>query len=385
MKKQPLTNKFLYNFANFFYCKKVCEKRSELHIVNEVTDLKEPFVALVNHTSVNDVFVTARALKKFQPNYLCAVDQIARNKALYAFFGAIPKRQFISEISAVKACKYVLSKKRPIVIFPEGKLSVDGKMGIIPRSIAKLVKFLDVDVIAVNISGNYLGQPRWSKTQVKTKVDVKISRLFDREELSGLNLETVYNKIATALNYDEYKRQSEQKIKIERKSDGLETILYRCPKCGEEFCLNAIENKLICGKCGEEFVMDGYGKINKTLDVPTWYDTQRKAVLRQLQSGEYSFSASANVYELPDLKGYRYLGKGEITANENGIKVAVNGENLFFPPQNIPTLAFDGGKRFFISTVGNTYKFEVLDGKGIEITKLNLAVEENYKLKTKKK
>lgn len=383
MKRQPLTNKFLYNFANLFYCKKVCEKRFELNIINEVTDLKEPFVALVNHTSVNDVFVTARALKKFQPNYLCAVDQIARNKALYAFFGAIPKRQFISEISAVKACKYVLSKNRPIVIFPEGKLSVDGKTGIIPHSIAKLVKFLDADVIAVNISGNYLGLPRWSKTQVKTKVDVKISRLCTKGELSELPLGTVYDKIATALSYDEYKRQSEQKIKIERNLHGLETILYRCPKCGEEFCLTAAENKLICGKCGTEFVMDCYGKINKTLDVPTWQDMQRKAVLRQLQNSEYSFFASANVYELPDLKGYRCLGKGEITANEKGIKVAVNGKNLFFPPQNIPTLAFDGGKRFFISTIGNTYKFEILDGKGIEIAKLNLAVEENYKLKTK--
>ncbi|HPG92668.1 MAG TPA: 1-acyl-sn-glycerol-3-phosphate acyltransferase [Clostridia bacterium] len=355
-----------------------------MKIEDNAADIKSPFIALVNHTSVNDAFVTAYALKKFQPNYLTAVDQIVKNKALYTFFGAIPKRQFISEISAVKSCKYVLSKKRPIVIFPEGKLSVDGKTGIMPYSIAKLVKFLGVDVIAVNISGNYLGLPRWSKIQVKTDVEVKISPLFSKNELDNTSIDTIYEKITDALSYDEYKRQQKKNIKIERNLDGLETILYRCPKCGQEFCLTATENKLICGKCGTEFMMDCYGKINGTLDVPSWYEMQRKTVFTELQNDRYLFSATAEAYELPNITGYKYMGVAKITANKNGIKISVGEKNLFIPPQNSPTLAFDGGKRFFISTVGNTYRFEILDGKGIEIAKLNLAVEENFKIHSQK-
>ncbi len=383
--KQPLTNRLIYKLVNFFYNRRVCKKKFDLTIDDDgIKGLKAPFIALVNHSSNNDVFVTARALKKFQPNYLAAADQIARNRFFYRFFGAIPKRQFVSEISAVKRIKYVLDKGRPVVIFPEGKLSVDGKLGYLPRSIAKLVKFLGVTVVSVNIKGNYLGLPRWSKEQVRCKIIAKAEILLEGGELKKLPADEIYEKIHSALYHDEIAYQKENCIRIERDLKGLEEILYFCPNCGAEFQTQAMGNKIKCGKCGAEFVFDNYGGVTGAGSLTLWYERQRQAVKKELLERRYAFKAEADVWELPSAEGYRFLGKGIAAAADGEIRVEVGEKKFFFKSETMPAIPFDAGRGFFLSNTAVNLRLDVFGAEARQITKLALAVEESFKLKNLK-
>lgn len=379
---QSLTNRFFYRLVNFFYNRGVCKRRFRLTVDDGgIKGLKPPFIALSNHTSNNDVFVAARALKRYQPNYVGAMDQISKQKILMRFLGAIPKRQFASEISAVKNIKYVLDKGRPVVIFPEGKLSVDGRLGYMPFSVAKLVKLLGVPVVTVKISGNYLGLPRWSGEQVHCPVTAKAEILFNGPDLKKMSAKGVFDKITAALDYDEFAYQRQNNISVVRDVEGVQHVLYRCPECKAEFEMRAEKNRLACGKCGAEFVFDSLGGITGAGSLPLWYGVQRQAVKEELIDGKYLFRADAEIFELPDINGYRPLGKGAVTADGKGVLLEINGAKHFFKPENIPTIPFEGGKRFYLSTTTTTFRIDVLGGEAKQIVKLNLALEENYKLK----
>lgn len=407
--------KKLYQAANVLYNYKFCKDNLRLTVNKDgIKNLKPPFVALAVHKSVLDAQIVARTLAPTPMAFVTAYDQIARH-GYYKHIGAVPKRQFVAEISAVRQMKKLIERRVPVVIFPEGKLSVDGTNGVITYNTAKVVKYLGEQVVAVQIDGAYLNKPRWAQTRRNSQIFVNAEVILTKEELKNLSVEKVYDKIIGKLAYNEYKWQRENKFVMDvNPADGLHKILYKCPACCGEFAMASRQDRLYCKQCGASWQMDEFGVIteaagaNKTehkcayvhLDkqnqvtsshmntfdsVPEWYDWQRQTVKEQLSKDEFRLDFECRVYELPTLKGYKDLGEGRFSFDNGGITLTVDGSKHFYPPTAFNTIAFDAEELFYISQPSNTFKIIPLGDNGKYITKLNLAVEENYKINRIKK
>ncbi len=384
MKKLKLANKFLYKIINATVVKKRCKNLLRLTIDNsEIMGIKEPFLCLSNHLSNQDVFVIGQTLSPRVVEYVCGIDQVALHPILFPLLGAIPKRQFAPSVGVVSEIIKIL-KHRCVALLPEARLSVDGTLGFIPFSVAKLVKLLRVNIVAVKISGTYLMQPRWSKKLRQTNTYAKATILIRKDEIPNLSTEEIYQRIVSGLSYDEYQRQIDEKIILddENLAENLHTILYKCPYCKQEFTLSSKGKEIVCHNCNSVYRLNEYGIINsdkgQSLTVTSWYNNQRECVKQQILDQE--IVDDCHVYLLIDEKqGYIDKGVGNFTVNKEGVSITFEGQTVFFNAKVLPAIAFDVGKHFFLSNANATYKIVPNDTID-KLAKVNLFIEEAHKL-----
>ena len=291
--------------------------------------------------------------------------------------GMLPKKQFTVDTSLVRDIKYVLSKGRPVVIYPEGKLSVVGTPNIIKPAIAKLVKLLKVPLVTVRFNGNYLYSPRWTKLTRKVPVRMDVKLAVSQEEVDTITAAEIYNRIVANLACDDYSYQKENGIEIDDPQlvEGLEGILYKCPECGEEFAMTAHGNELKCSKCGMTVCQNKLGeleggKFNKVTD---WYNWQAKCVADELSSDDYLLEEQFRAEKLVGKK-YVDMGAATLTHDKGGITVCFGGNSVHYKAGALYTLSFNNDY-VYLPTSEAVYRFRRLADLGCT-TKLNLAVEQ---------
>jgi hypothetical protein len=129
--------------------------------------------------------------------------------------------------------KGVIDRGGVVAIFPNGCLSNEGRPGgYAVFGIAKLVKFLNVPVIAIKTDGGYLTRPRWTKSARYGRLETKVTQVLTVNEVKNLSENDVFDKVIQAITFDDYKWQREKMIpyKGRKLAEGLEYVLYRCPK-----------------------------------------------------------------------------------------------------------------------------------------------------------
>lgn len=281
-------------------------------------------------------------------------------------------------MSLISGIKYCLSKKRPVVIYPEAKLSVVGTPNLIKPAVAKMVKMFKVPLVTVRFDGSYLHNPRWSKTKrfVPVAADVKLA--VDAQEVKTISADEIYRRIVENLAYDDYAYQLKNKIEIDIPNlvEGLEGILYKCPECGAEFSMTGHGNQLCCGKCGATVTQNKYGQLEggKFDKVTDWYAWQTQQVKQQLLDGIYTFCESFSAQKLVKSK-YVDLGQAKITHSESGIDVDIaDGEKIHYDAGMFYTLSFNNDF-VYLPTKDAVYRFKRLADMGCT-TKLNIAIEQ---------
>ncbi|MEG2015256.1 MAG: 1-acyl-sn-glycerol-3-phosphate acyltransferase, partial [Clostridia bacterium] len=147
--KQRLANRFLYKLAlgvygNGFAKRHLTIDRSGLQ------DTKPPYIVLSTHASNADVFGTAVALTPQVLNFVASIDQLVGFHFIKERLGLIPKRQFTVDLSLVRLIKSVTDKGRGVAIFPEGKLSVDGRNSVLAVNLGKLAKVLRLPIVTAH-------------------------------------------------------------------------------------------------------------------------------------------------------------------------------------------------------------------------------------------
>ena len=71
-----------------------------------------------------------------------------------------------------------LRKGYPVVVFPEGRLSPDGRQNPIVENAAALYKRSKVPLVLVNIQGAYFANPKWRKRFLKSDIYVSVRRVI---------------------------------------------------------------------------------------------------------------------------------------------------------------------------------------------------------------
>lgn len=171
-------------------------------------------------------------------------------------------------------------------MYPEGKITCDGRRGEMSPAVAKLLKLLALPVVVCCIKGCYLFRPKWAYKKRKSGgVEVHINPLFSTEEMKTLSVEEIFDKVLKAFEHDEFEWQKQNGIRITEpfRAEGLDRILYKCPHCKEEFETGSLGDTVFCSACGKQWKLSETGRLaaadgeTEYESIPDWYDFQRKA------------------------------------------------------------------------------------------------------------
>ena len=365
-------------------------KRINLKVNDNVTGvIKPPFIVLANHSSVQDYKIDSFVLQKFRPNHVGAYNQFIRKSFIMRELGAVPKRQFVADISLIHQIKHVMKNDGVFVIYPEGGISVDGTNRAIDPSIAKLIRLIGVPVVALNIKGSYLSKPRWNETQQKTdQVQADLNVLFSIDQIKQMSVENIHLGVVKALSHNVWEWQKKSKVRILSTNflKGAECLIYKCPNCFSEFSMSTTDNTIKCDKCEKSWNIEQTGEFNSTSffkfsDISKWVGWQRQEIKKEIDSGKFELVTNVNLLQLKNFSGYKNFGNGALRQTVNGITY-VGMHNNEKVELNFPTLSTRScslsRNNIELSVSDNSYKFVMTD-KNLS-SKIYLALSESHNL-----
>lgn len=398
MDKKPLKEKFyLTPLAYLLSFPDVWKRKLKVNKVN-MENISTPYLLLCTHHAFLDFKVTTAAIFPKRANYIVAIDGFIKREKLLRNVGGICKRKFTNDTKLFKQIKYSLETLKYIVaVYPEARYSLIGTTAILPDSLAKMCKVLKHPVVVLNMHGNYLTQPVWNLKMRKLNIAADMTQIITKDEILTLSVDEINKRIHDAFEYDEYKWQKDNKIKITEsyRAEKIHKVLYQCPSCLTEHKMDSKGSEIFCTQCHKSYEMDEYGELHakegKTEfpHIPDWYEFEREQVKKEILSGKYYFEDEVMIESLPNSKGYIKLGKGKLIHDENGF--ILTGDELGKPlhlvkePLSLYSLHIEydymgKGDCIDLSTLNDTYYIYPINKKNV-VTKLHFAVEELYKIK----
>lgn len=361
-------------------------------------NLKPPYILLSNHHYFIDFELSAIATYPHKVNNVATIDGYYGRPWLMELLGCICKRKFTTDIHLIKSIKKVLSKGDVLCMYPEARYTPIGTTAILPDSLGKLCKSCKVPVVVLLHHGNYLRTPFWNFRKVRNvPLHTTMTQILTAEQIAELSADQINTAIRQAMQYDEYKWQAENKIKIDEpfRAEGLHKVLYQCPHCMAEFQMDSEGDKLFCKKCGKVWKMDEYGKLSATdsntefSHIPDWFEWEREQVRKEIESGKYAFEDTVDVYSLPRPMKFEHLGQATLSHDINHgftLKGFYNGKNYEInrTPQTMYGVHVEYDYCYLrpedcidISTEKDS--FYCYPEKQNVVTKLSFATEEIYK------
>ena len=377
-KKYKKPNAIIYSFF-YIISKIICFFKLSLKIgKNEVKGKKGGFVVIANHGSSIDFMPLCVAVKRRAHFVISnAFYSSLHIQPLLNSVGVIPKNQFQTSVSEMRAMKSVLENEMPLVLYPAGLMTENGMDTPIPSATGKTLKWLGKDVYVAKSFGVYFSHPKWAKKWRKGKAHLDVYKLFDKDELVKLSEEELQRTIVKQLSFDEYAIQKEKKIAYRGGDNvnGLENILYKCPICKKEFTFSVKEKiKLICENCGYSVNSDKYGLFynsEKELvfdTVSAWFRWIEKEAKEEISEENFLLSSKAEVY-MVNHKKHRFEKKGECDITLDNKEFVIDGSkyNLdikkSFATKVFPILPFKPGKSFDLQDGREIYRIQLENGK----------------------
>ncbi len=385
---------------------------------------KGAMLLLSNHLSAYDFVYFVLAMKGAPLNFVVAENMMYSTPifaTLIKSYHAITKKQYFADFQCIKSIKRNLDAGVSVLICPEGKVAADGVTGTIPPSIAKLAKWLGYPIGYLKLQGAGIARPKWAHNLRKGKVEVVCDMLYDEKQVKELPKEEIFKGIETALAHNEHKWQIENEVVFKGKkyAEGLHRLLYQCPKCGKEFCLDTKDDRIFCKNCGNEIVYSHSGNLLPADEnsvckgrIDEWCTDQRECVRQEIENVDFSLSNEVDLFvENEKSNGYRYVARGTLSLDREKVvfvssmekrtcgvtsKFGVNSmdcdfegnehteaveeefKHIEFLVKNFDTIAYMPGTSVDFYDEKHVYRF--MFTKQIASTKYALAIEEMHKL-----
>lgn len=288
--------------------------------------LKPPYMMLSNHMHFIDFELAAQATWPYSVSNVVSIDGYVIKWFLLEWIGAIATRKYTNDLHLIKSIRHVLKRGDILAMYPEARYTPCGTTSFLPESLGKLVKMNKVPVVTVIHRGNHLYAPFWNfRDKRKVPFHTTFTQLLTAEQVSEMSVEEINQAIKNALQYDDYRYQKENGIKIKEKTraEGLHKVLYQCPHCKIEFSMGSKGEELFCTACGKRWLWqeDGYIKAlsgeTEFDHIPDWYNWEKGEVQKQIADGSYHFEDEVEVFSLPRVWRYIPLGKAKITHDIN--------------------------------------------------------------------
>ena len=361
--------------------------------------IKPPYLMLGNHNSFMDFRVASKANFPHRSNYVSAINGFMGRERLARFVGTICTRRFNSDSLLVRQLRRVVQRGDIAVMYPEARYTLCGTPTVLPQSLGKLIKFLNVPVVTLIGHGTHINSPFWHiGDRMVRPIEAEMTCVLDRDRIKELSAEEINEIINEKFKYDDFRWQKEKGIRVTLpdRAEGLHAVLYQCPNCGTEYRMETEGVLLRCRHCGKEWEMTELGELRALTGetefshIPDWYEWERENVRKEVAAGEYSFSSPVRVDLLPNADGFVDLGEGTLTHDMNGFALEGEYEGEHYrvekPVKSLYSCQIeynyrDSGRDCIgLNTNRDTfYVFPLRDD--FSVTKISLAVEEMYKLR----
>lgn len=368
---------------------------SKLKIVkSDKRGIKPPYLVLGTHHSFTDFYVTPLALFPHRANYVSELEGFEYyGEWVFRNLGCLGTRKFIADLPLVRNIKRVLDKGRILVLYPEARYANVGTHSKLPLSVARMVKLLGYPVVTLNMKGNYLLSPIWNLTKRKeVRLHTDMTYALTKEDIKEMSVDEIYEKLSKLLEYDEYRWQREQNMKItyEKRAEGLNLPLYQCRCCGKQFGMESKGIQLFCTNCNAVWEMDELGTLKGKDEagdyyIPDWYEWERANVEKEISDGSYYLECEVQIDALPNAKNFIDCNNGILKHSAEGFTLTftkpgkASEETLVFSDKTMLSVHTEynyrgKGQCITLSTDDNTY-FLFPRQEGFNATKIQFAVE----------
>lgn len=371
-------------------------------ITRDLQSVKPPYIMLCNHNSFLDFKIMTAALFPRRANYVVALDGFIGREAIMRMVGCLSKRKFVNDIDLIRQTSRLLDQGQIVVYYPEARYSHIGTNSVLPESLGKMLKYLQVPVVSLLFHGHHIDEPAWNQVSRGTPVEAEMKLLLTKEQVAKLSPAEIQAKTTEALVFDDYAWQYENQVRVTypQRAEGLHRVLYQCPNCNAEYRMHSQDSQLSCSACGKVWELTEYGQLQalqgetEFRSPPAWYEWQRENVRAEVRAGTYAMESEVLIDSLPNSKGFVRLGKGWLRHDMNGIvlKGSHLGEEFEVVKSNQSLYSIHVEFNYIdkkrdcvdISTLEDTY-FAYPLTEDTSVTKIALAVEELYQLEMEKK
>ena len=379
----------------------LCKKEHKVEKIG-MDDLKSPYILLSNHMSFVDFELVSKGTYPARVNNVVNIDGYYMRPWLMEWIGSICTRKFTTDFHLVKSIRHVIKRGDILCMYPEARYSPCGTTSYIPDSVGSLIKMNKVPVVVAIHRGNFLHAPFWNFRQKrKVPMHTTLTLTLTAEDVARMTVDEINEAIQKAFKYDDYQYQKDNGILITDsfRAEGLHKILYKCPNCMAESRMDSKGAEIFCPDCGKRWTLleTGYLQANEgetEFDhVPDWFEWEREQVRLEIERGEYSFSDDVDVHSMPRCYRFMPLGGAKLTHDaENGFILEGHYRGEDYKIQRMPLQSnslhveydFQHIKPIDcidISTEDDS--FYCFPTKENVVTKLSLATEEIYKIKSR--
>lgn len=357
----------------------------------------EPCLILMNHSCFTDLMIAVSIFSPRKLSIVCTSDGFVGKERLMRGLGCVPTQKFVTDIQLVKDIIYCIKTlKSSVLMYPEASYSFDGTATVLPESLGKLVKKLQVPVMMVSTKGAFLQDPLYNNLQKrKVKISAEVKYLISADDIENKSVDEINEIIKTEFTFDNFRYQQENNIKITEsfRADYLHRVLYKCPHCLSEFTMNGSGDSIICNNCSTEYHLTETGflecknNVSKFSHIPDWYNWQRECVKEEIINNTYNFDSKVKIMVLKDFKNIYDIGYGKLTHTLNGFTLHSDDSRLEYTQSAKASYSLYSDFYWYsigdIICIGNNkmlyYCFP--ENSNYSVAKARLAAEELYKLK----
>jgi 1-acyl-sn-glycerol-3-phosphate acyltransferase len=361
-------------------------------------DYAQNYFILCTHGSGFDIFHTMAALRPMK----YAI--VAARKLFYKKFtgkflrisGAIPKKQFVADLAALKLVKNAAEEGKSIFICPEGRSTPDGLNGYIAPAISKMVKWLGLPVLFVKPQGSYLTFPRWAKNIRFGKMTTEVGLLLTKREVGELSNEEIYDKIKAAFSFNEYDYQIGNNLKFltGAPAKNINRLLFICPHCNSSDNMTADSKEISCKACGLKAEVDTKGTLtfkdgDKYFErIDQWVAFQKNQVAAIVKQEGFSYTLDTDLYFEDDLNmSYKKAASGSFRLDRTGVTFSASElldgvdkekySKIFYPASSLLSLSYEThGLELYKYDTTQKYRFK----EDIITYKIDLFIEAIFNL-----
>ncbi len=332
-----------------------------------------PYILLANHESFEDFYYISQMAHPRNPSYLVNEFYCTRPflKSLAKKGGILSKKLFTRDMACPVRILRTVRKGYPVVIFPEGRLSPDGRTNPIVESGAALYRRLKVTLVLVRIDGAYHAHPKWRKKAFRSDICLSVRRVLRPEELAALTNDQLDEIIRAELYNDA--SESSGTFPQKGKAAGLEGLLYRCIDCGALYRTEGAGNDFLCRACGSRRRLDDrYRFMEAPGTIPGYYDAIRRMELQELDS--LSLRADVRTKIFGKDGGPIRWEQGECALDARSFRYRSDTGSFEIPAEDLPALAFSCGEEFELYHNDELHYFYPLE-EPLQVARWGLAVD----------
>jgi len=344
-KTNPVFYFIYYMVMHIFVGKKY---KPEYKIIDDIRKETGPCFIIWNHLSRLDHINVLSVCYPRRFNIVCAYNEFFRSHLAWAFKhnNVLPKKQYTNDLQTIKAMTKIIRQNGIVGFAPEGLSSNYGTNQPIVPGTAHLFKHFKVPVYFLELRGQYLTNHKTSLDERYGKTYAKLKLMFTKEQIETLSEQEMEDQINLAFKHDEYEWQRDphilnkktgelERIKWETHNQtcaNLDCICYKCPKCGEEFVMDAKDDHIECKHCGNSAVINEYYDVipGENSDIPVspskWVLWERQEIIREIRENpQYRFTEHVKLGRIPndhtikDHKTSEPFAEGELVIDHKGM------------------------------------------------------------------